>query len=68
MVFGINPKFVQQIPLADLSRNQFLVISIEVTFKLGWDIEYQSHINNNKPILVDSNKTTISKLKPYNKY
>lgn len=42
MAFGITPKYVQDLPLNELSPEQFLVLVIEAANRLGWKIAYQS--------------------------
>jgi rhomboid protease GluP len=38
MAFGFSPKFESELPLGDLTREQFLLLGIESAKKLGWDI------------------------------
>lgn len=38
MAFGISPKHIQEIPLENLTPSQFLIISIEASKQLGWDV------------------------------
>jgi len=42
MALGFSPKFVQEIPLNDLTREQFLVLTIEAATQLGWNVGYKS--------------------------
>ena len=42
MAFGLSPKHVQELPLADLTTEQFLVIAIESAKYLGWNIGHTS--------------------------
>lgn len=42
MAFGVSPKHIQDIPLDNLTTEQFLVLAIEAAKKLGWNIGYTS--------------------------
>jgi len=40
MAFGFSPKYVQDLPVEGLTQQQFLVLAIEATKSLGWNIGY----------------------------
>ena len=42
MAFGLSPKHIQDLPLDSLTIEQFLVIAIEATKKLDWNVGYTS--------------------------
>lgn len=42
MAFGLSPKHIQELPLDNLTPEQFLVIAIEAAKKLNWNIGYVS--------------------------
>lgn len=42
MAFGVSPKYIQDIPLDNLTTEQFLVLAMEAAKKLGWNIGYTS--------------------------
>src|SRR6185436_5329015 len=42
MAFGLSPKYIQDLPLGDLTPEQFLVVAIEAAKKLDWNIGYTS--------------------------
>lgn len=42
MAFGLTPKHIQDLPLDNLTTEQFLVLAIEAAKKLGWNINYSS--------------------------
>jgi rhomboid protease GluP len=42
MAFGLSPKYVQDLPLDDLTPEQFLVLAIEAVKKLDWNLGYTS--------------------------
>ena len=42
MAFGLSPKHIQDLPLANLTTEQFLVIAIEAVKKLDWNVGYTS--------------------------
>jgi len=42
MAFGLSPKYIQDLPLDNLTPEQFLVLAIEAAKKLDWNIGYTS--------------------------
>ncbi len=40
MAFGLSPKHVEELPLDNLSKEEFLVFSLEAAKELGWNIGY----------------------------
>ena len=40
MAFGFSPKYVHDVPLEGLMQQQFLVLAIEATNSLGWNVGY----------------------------
>jgi rhomboid protease GluP len=38
MAFGLSPKYVQNIPLNDVTPQDFLVVAVDAAKKLGWNI------------------------------
>jgi len=42
MAFGLSPKYIQDVPLDNLTPEQFLVLAIEAAKKLDWNIAYAS--------------------------
>ncbi|HYG38517.1 MAG TPA: rhomboid family intramembrane serine protease [Cytophagales bacterium] len=44
MAFGLSPKHIQDLPLENLTTEQFLVIAIEAAKKLDWNVGYTSEM------------------------
>lgn len=42
MAFGLSPKYIQDLPLDNLTPEQFLVLTIEAAKKLDWNVDYAS--------------------------
>jgi len=42
MAFGFSPKYIQEIPLDNLTHEQFITLAIEASKKLGWNVGYTS--------------------------
>lgn len=42
MAFGLSPKHIEDLPLDNLSTEQFLALAIEVANKLDWNVGYKS--------------------------
>ena len=43
MAFGFTPKHIEEFNLNELTREQFLVIALEVAKKLKWDVSFTSN-------------------------
>ena len=42
MAFGLSPKHIEELPLDNLTTEQFLVLAIEAAKKLEWNVGYTS--------------------------
>ncbi len=42
MAFGLSPKHIEELPLDNLTTEQFLVLAIEAAKTLGWNVGYTS--------------------------
>ncbi|WCT11853.1 rhomboid family intramembrane serine protease [Mucilaginibacter jinjuensis] len=44
MAFGLPPKYIQTIPLDNITPHEFLVIAVEAAKKLGWEISITNEV------------------------